>query len=379
MRPNESAMSAVEVLAVRTPAELDRFIRLPARLYGNDPSFIPPLLLERKESLSPRKNPYFQHAEAQFFLATRGGRDVGRISAQVDRLARDAEGHFGLIAAEDDAQVFAALFEAAEGWLRARGCTRVVGPFNLSINEESGLLVDGFDTPPMLLMAHDPRYAGPRIEACGYAKAKDTLAYLYDVEQGLPRSALRLIDERRPARLTVRNLDARQYLEEFDRITAIFNDAWSGNWGFIPFTEAEIRHMAKSMKPLVHPELVAIAELDRKPIGFGVLLPNLNEAIADFDGRLMPFNWLKLLLRLKRTRTGRVPLMGIRRSHNGGVMGGLIAFLIIDRLREGARRRGMQKVELSWILEDNWPMRRVIESLGAAPYKTYRLYEKVIA
>ncbi|HLS87908.1 MAG TPA: dATP pyrophosphohydrolase [Burkholderiales bacterium] len=372
-------MSAVEVLAVRTPAELDRFIRLPARLYGNDPSFIPPLLLERKESLSPRKNPYFQHAEAQFFLATRGGRDVGRISAQVDRLARDAEGHFGLIAAEDDAQVFAALFEAAEGWLRARGCTRVVGPFNLSINEESGLLVDGFDTPPMLLMAHDPRYAGPRIEACGYAKAKDTLAYLYDVEQGLPRSALRLIDERRPARLTVRNLDARQYLEEFDRITAIFNDAWSGNWGFIPFTEAEIRHMAKSMKPLVHPELVAIAELDRKPIGFGVLLPNLNEAIADFDGRLMPFNWLKLLLRLKRTRTGRVPLMGIRRSHNGGVMGGLIAFLIIDRLREGARRRGMQKVELSWILEDNWPMRRVIESLGAAPYKTYRLYEKVIA
>ncbi len=379
MRPNESAMSAVEVLAVRTPAELDRFIRLPARLYGNDPSFIPPLLLERKESLSPRKNPYFQHAEAQFFLATRGGRDVGRISAQVDRLARDAEGHFGLIAAEDDAQVFAALFEAAEGWLRARGCTRVVGPFNLSINEESGLLVDGFDTPPMLLMAHDPRYAGPRIETCGYAKAKDTLAYLYDVEQGLPRSALRLIDERRPARLTVRNLDARQYLEEFDRITAIFNDAWSGNWGFIPFTEAEIRHMAKSMKPLVHPELVAIAELDRKPIGFGVLLPNLNEAIADFDGRLMPFNWLKLLLRLKRTRTGRVPLMGIRRSHNGGVMGGLIAFLIIDRLREGARRRGMQKVELSWILEDNWPMRRVIESLGAAPYKTYRLYEKVIA
>ncbi len=306
---------------------------------------------------------------------------MGRISAQVDRLASDPEaGHFGLVAAEDDAEVFAALFGAAEAWLRERGRRRALGPFSLSINEESGLLIDGFDSPPMLFMAHDPAYAAARIEALGYAKAKDTIAYLYRVENELPRAARALIGERKPAALSVRNLDLRRYDAEFDMITAIFNDAWSGNWGFIPFTEAEIRHMAKSLKPVIDPKWVAIAEMDGEPIGFGILLPNLNEAIADFGGRLLPFNWIKLLLRLKRgTRTARVPLMGVRRSHHGGLMGGLVTFAIVDRLREGALARGVERIELSWILEDNLPMRRVIESLGALPYKTYRLYEKVLA
>jgi hypothetical protein len=374
-------MSGVEILPVRSGAELDRFIRLPARLYRDDPHFVPPLLLERKEALSPAKNPYFAHAETQLFLARRDGRDVGRISAQVDRLVRDPElGHFGMIAAEDDAEAFEALFGAAEAWLQGRGRRRAVGPFNLSINEESGLLIDGFATPPMMFMAHDPAYAAARIEAQGYAKAKDTIAYLYDVEHELPLAARRLIDARRPPALTVRALDKRRYGADFDLVTSIFNDAWSANWGFIPFTKAEIGHMAKSLKPLIDPRWVAIAELDGEAVGFGILLPNLNEAIADFGGRLLPLNWLTLLLRLKRgTRTGRVPLMGIRRSHCGGVMGGLISYLIIDRLRAGARARRMQKIELSWILEDNRPMRHVIESLGAKAYKTYRLYEKALA
>jgi hypothetical protein len=372
-------MSDLTVIPVRTRAELERFIRVPERLYAADPSFVAPLRQERRQALSPRSNPYFEHAEAQLFLARRAGRDVGRISAQIDRLAPATEGHFGLVAGEDDPELFGALFAAAEEWLRAQQRRRAVGPFNLSINEECGLLVDGFDTPPMMLMAHDPPYAAQRLQDCGYVKAKDTIAYLYDIEHDLPPAARRLVAKRPPEGLNVRNLDMHRYVEEFDLVTAIFDEAWAANWGFIPFTGAEIRHMAKSLKPLITPSCVAIAEIEGKAVGFGVLLPNLNEAIADFKGQLLPFNWMTLLLRLRRgTRTARVPLMGILAEYQGGVLGGLIAFLIIDRLRTGARARGIERVELSWILEDNWPMRRVIESLGAIPYKTYRLFEKAL-
>lgn len=372
-------MTKLETVAIRTPAELDRFIRLPARLLAHDPNFVTPLMLERRESLSPSKNPYFQHAETQFWLAVRDGRDVGRISAQVDRLAPDPEvGHFGMIAAEDDPAIYGALFATAEAWLRARGKTRVVGPFNLSINEQTGLLVDGFDTPPMILMGHDPRSAGPRIEALGYSKATDLIAYLYDIEHELPVAARRLIGPRKPAALTVRNLDVKRYREEFDTVTTIFNDAWSGNYGFIPFTDAEVAHMAKSLKMLIDPKCVAIVELNGVAVGFGIALPNINEVIADFGGRMLPFNWIKLLTRLRHgMRTARVPLMGISRSISGGLMGAIAPFLVIDALRTGLLATGtVRQVELSWILEGNRPMRHIIESLGAAPYKTYRLYEK---
>ncbi|MDB6000266.1 MAG: hypothetical protein JWP52_1965 [Rhizobacter sp.] len=373
-------MSSIEVLAVKTPAELDRFINLPSLLYASDPHYVRQLTLERREALSPKKNPYFQHAETQFWLARRDGRDVGRISAQIDRLVQDPEiGHFGMIVAEDDPAVFAALFSTAEAWLQSRGKRRILGPFNLSINEETGLLVDGFDTPPMMLMGHDARYVGPRIEAQGYAKAKDLIAYLYNIENELPVAARRLIDTRKPAMLTVRNLDTKRYREEFDTVTAIFNDAWSQNWGFVPFTEAEITHMAKSLKMFIDPKCVAIAELNGVAVGFGIALPNLNEMIADFNGSLLPFNWLKLMLRLKRgTRTARVPLMGISRSISGGLVGALAPFLVIDTMRKGLQAKGVKQVELSWILEDNRPMRHIIEALGSSAYKTYRVYEKVL-
>lgn len=374
-------MSRIEIIPVATPAELDRFIELPRRLYAGDPAFVAPLVLERREALSPAKNPYFQHAEAQFWLARRDGRDVGRISAQIDRLVQDPDvGHFGMIVAEDDAEVFAALFATAEDWLRARGKRRVMGPFNLSINEETGLLVDGFDTPPVMLMGHDPRYAGPRVEALGYAKTKDLIAYMYDIDHELPAAARRKIDSRKATAMTVRRLDMSRYREEFDTVTAIFNDAWSQNWGFIAFTEAEIAHMAKSLKMLIDPNCVAIVEMNGEAIGFGIALPNLNELVADFGGRLLPFNWLKLLYRLRRgARTARVPLMGIRRSCSTSFAGGLAPFLVIDALRKGLQAKGVKQVELSWILEDNRPMRHVIEALGAIPYKTYRVYEKTLA
>jgi len=282
-----------------------------------------------------------------------------------------------MLAAQDDAEVFAALFGVAEDWLRQHGKRRILGPFSLSINEETGLLIDGFDAPPMFLMGHDPRYAGPRVEAQGYAKAKDVIAYLYDIEHPLPAAARRMIDKRRPPTMTVRPLDTRRYLEEFRTVTSIFNDAWSGNWGFIPFTEAEIVHMAKSLKPIIDPNWVAIVEVDGEAVGFGITLPNINELIAGFEGRLLPFNWARLLWRLKRgARTARVPLMGVRRSFSSGLVGGLVPFLVIDAMRQGLIAKGVRQVELSWILEDNRPMRGIIESLGAKAYKTYRVYGK---
>ena len=370
-------MQDITIVPVRSPAELKRFIRLPARLYANLPHFVPQLEMERHDALTP-KNPYFEHAEVQFFLATRGGRDVGRISAQIDRLVKDpAIGHFGLIVAEDDPAIFEALFKAAEGWLKQRGKTRVLGPFSLSINEETGLLIDGFDTPPMIFMSHDPRYAGARIETQGYSKAKDVIAYIFDMAVDFPPRIRKLAERFKASGVTLRQIDMKNFDAEFSMVMEIFNDAWSENWNFVPFTDAELKHMAKGLKPLLDPRLSAIAEHNGKPVAFGIMLPNLNEAIRDFNGKLLPFNVLKLLWRLKKgTRTGRVPLLGVRRSFSAGLSGGLAPFLIIDSMHRGAKQKGIQSIELSWILEDNRPMRRIIEELGARAYKTYRVYEK---
>lgn len=371
----------LQIEAVQTSAQMKRFIRVPARVQAGDPQFIAPLELERAEAFSPRHNPYFAHAKTQFWIATRDGRDVGRISAQIDELApsyqQEQAGHFGLICGEDDAVVFASLFATAEAWLRERGCRKLIGPFNLSINEETGLLVSGFETPPMLLMGHDARYAGARIEALGYRKIRDLYAYIYDITQPVPPLLQRWVD-RDQQRFTVRPMNMRRYRDDIEIITDIFNDAWSGNWGFVPYTPAEVDHLAKALKPLLDPQLVPIAEFDGKPVGFGVTLPDLNEAIRGFNGKLLPFNWARLLWRLKVSGVsgGRVPLMGVRRSTATTLGAAVIPFLIVEAMRKRALERGFRQIEMSWILEDNKPMRKMIETVGGRIYKTYRLYEK---
>lgn len=376
-------MSAIEIVPVQGRALLDRFIRLPERLHKDDPHYIAPLHMERLDALTP-KNPFFGHADVQFWLARKDGRDVGRISAQIDHQALsirpDAAGQFGMIAAEDDPAIFAALLSTAENWLRARGRSRIEGPFNLNINEEMGLLVDGFDTPPMLLMGHDKPYIGARLEALGFAKEKDVYAYLYDIRVDLPAGARRLVERPLPDGLTVRSIDFKRYNDEIRAVTSIFNDAWANNWGFVPLTDIETDHLAKSLKPLLDARLVSIVEWKGEPVGFLVCLPNINEAISDLNGRLLPFGWAKLLWRLKVSgvKTARVPLMGIRRSFAQGVIGSLLPFLLIDRVRKNAVPMGFTHVELSWILEDNLPMRRINESLGGVAYKTYRIYAKAL-
>lgn len=374
------------VVPVEGGRPLSRFVGLPRRLFRDDPRYVPPLDLMVRRTLDPKANPYFRDAETRLWLAVRDGRPVGRISAQIDALAlarhRDATGHFGFLDAEDDAEVFAALLATAEGWLARRGMTRVRGPFSPSINDECGLLVDGFDSPPMLMMGHARPDYDRHLAAAGYRGARDLLAYEARIEDALPERGRRLLERAARARgLVVRPLRLDRYAEEIRTVVDVFNDAWAGNWGFVPLAGDRLDHLARSLRPLIAEDLVAIAEIDGEPSAMMIALPNLNEAIADLGGALLPLGWAKLLWRLRagRIRSARVPLMGLRRRHHATVAGAAALFGMFEAVRAACRRRGMERAELSWVLEDNRPLRHVLEAMGARPYKTYRLYEKALA
>ena len=377
-------MGAVDILPVKTGAELGRFVRVPMRIAAEakDPQWVPPLIMERIEALTPKTNPLFEHLDAQFWIARKDGRDVGRISAQIDHLApsdpANPSGYFGMIHAEDDPEIFAALFAAAEDWLKQHGVKQALGPFNLSVNEETGLLVEGFDTPPMVMMGHDRPYAGGRIEALGYAKVKDVYAYKVELTHDFPAAVRRRVERSIPEGVSLRQLNFKNYDREVSAMTEIMNDAWSLNWGHTEITEAETRQLAKSMRPVIDPTMVWFADIDGESAGFGVCLPNVNEAIRDLGGKLLPFGWAKLLWRLKVSgvKTARVPLMGVKRKFARDFRGQLLPFLLIDRMRSAALKAGIEMVEMSWILEDNRPMRAIIEAAGSDRYKTYRVYQK---
>ncbi len=375
----------IEVVAVEGRAALERFIRLPERLYRADPNYVRPLRSERRAALTPRGNPFFSHADAAFWIARRNGVAVGRISAQQDHLAKvDAEhpvGSFGMLAAVDDPAVFAALLATAEAWLALRGLKRAQGPFSLSINEETGLLVDGFDTPPMLMMPHDPPYIDARLKALGYGKVRDVFAYLCDTTAALPPAAAAMVARGLPAHVSLRPMRLHDLERDVAALVDIFNDGWEGHWGFVPITQGEVAHMARAMRPLLHERLVWFAEVHGEPAAFGLCLPNLNAAIRDLSGRLLPFGWAKLLWRLKVSgvTTARVPLMGVRRRFASSLLGRLLPLHVVEALRREALARGITAVEMSWILEDNLPMRHLAEAVGGRAYKTYRVYEKMLA
>jgi hypothetical protein len=247
------------------------------------------------------------------------------------------------------------------------------------MTEQCGLLIRGFNTPPMIGMPHDPPYAGHRVEEQGYAKARDAIACLYDTHRELPAAARRRVD-RPHTILRVRQFDMLNYESEFESVFGMFDDACSGNWGFVPGTPAQTRHVARTLKPLIDPALTAIVELRGKLVGAGIIVLNRNEIIRDFRGSLFPFQYIKLRWRTWRNpRSGRASLLGIRRDRRSGLLGGIAPWLIIDSLRRGALARGMRDVELSWILEDNMPMRKIVEALGSDPYKSFRIYQKILA
>lgn len=372
----------IEIVEAMSGRLLEDFIRLPGRLAKGDPCWVEPLWFERRQFLSSKHNPFFKHAEVKFWVALKDGVPVGRISAQVDHLMTEVNGvplgFFGLIDARQD-DVLHELFITAENWLKTKGVKLVRGPFSMSVNETAGLLVEGADTPPYLLMDHHDPWLGNAVERQGYVKAQDLVAYLLDLRKRLPDRPRRLAERPWPG-LVVRSMDNSRYREEIETVTSIFNDAWAGNWGFIPLTEAEVDAMAKDLKPILHPDLVKIAELDGEPVAFIVGLPNINELIADLGGKLFPFGWARLLWRLKVTgvTSGRIPLMGVKSSISDSFIGKALPLRLIYAIEEPSRAHGFDHVELSWLLENNWPVRRVVESLGAWQSKTYRIYEKQI-
>jgi hypothetical protein len=378
------ASSDIVVTPVEGKSDLKAFIDLPKRLYTGRPGYTAHLNSERQEAYSPKKNPLFQHVEVQFFLARRAGKVVGRISAQIDKAYleryKDSTGHIGSIVAEDDLAIFQALFKEAEAWLRARGMIRATGPFSLSVNEEVGLLVWGFDSRSILLVPWDPPYAGPRVEACGYKKIKDVFSYDYDVQNAPETIGRKLLGRAGVGdRVKVRTLNMKMFDAEVRTLVGVFNDAWSDNWGFVPFTQAEIDHAAKAFGPVIIPELVVFIDVDDETVAFIVALANLNEAIDGFNGALNPINLVKLLWRLKiaGTESMRVPLMGVKKKfRNHPLMGAGLAMMAIDVLRQNGKKMGKKTAELGWILEDNKATNNIIRSVGGVHYKTHRLYEK---
>ncbi|SOD40621.1 N-acetyltransferase [Nitrosovibrio sp. Nv4] len=374
--------SGVTVRPVTNRREMGVFIDVPWRIYADDPMWVPPLRLERRLHFS-RFNPFFKHGEWQAWTAYRNNQPAGRISAQIDQLHRQRygadTGHFGSFECIDDIEVSAALIHTAEEWLAARDTRCVTGPFNLSINQECGILVDGFDTPPVVMMPHSREWYGRLLEEQGYEPVKDLLAYWVEVDFKAPRLMSALIGKFSD-QVNLRTLRRDKFNQEMEVLRDIFNDAWSENWGFVPFTKAEFDELGTSLRLLVPNDCIQIAEVDGVPAAFMVALPNLNEIFAELDGSLFPFGWTRLV-RLKSrggVRTGRIPLMGVRKQFHNTPLGMALAFMVIDAPRKLGRAMGVQAVELSWILEDNKAMRAILASLGCREYKRYRIYGKTL-
>lgn len=377
---NEKDPATVKVEVVAEARQWKQFLALPHRLYATDPAWIAPLEFMKREQLSP-SNHFFEHARWRAWLAYRGGEPVGRITAQIDELHlqrhRDAAGYFGMLEAEQDDAVFAALFAAAESWLRGEGMRQVRGPFNLHVNEEVGLLVEGFSTPPYVLMGHALPWYGAAVEAQGYTGVKDLLAYHVRPDFEAPRVMERLASKVSD-RVVVRPVRRKHLKEDAAIMLDIFNDAWQNNWGFVPLAEAEWLETVATLTKIMPDEYIQIAEYDGEPVAFIVALPNLNEAARDLRGRLLPFGWAKLLWRLKvrHPTTARVPLMGVKLRFQHSRLGPTLAFMVIDAVRKALHARGVRDVEMGWILEDNDGMRNIIESIGGEAYKRYRIYQK---
>lgn len=378
--------SSIEIRPVETAKDRKAFIRAAAPAYKGDPCYIAPLEFEVGQRINPKSNPALKDAPHQLWTAWKNGAPAGRISAMINplHLARykDDTAHFGFIDGVDDAEVFAALLGAAESWARARGMKKIAGPFSFSVNEECGLLVDGFDTPPYVMMPHGRPYYKTHVEAAGYAKAHDMHALTWEnVKQFIPERRQKFVEKTLGnPKVAIRNLDMKDFAGDIRRLVDIYNDAWSENWGFIPFTEEQVEHMAAELRPIIEKHNVVFCYHDGEPAAFALVLPNINEAIRDMNGRLLPFNWAKLIWRLKvkGLASARMPLMGIRKKFQKKPVGAAFAYKMIELTNTANMDRGLTQSELSWILEDNEGMLSMLIDMGCRIYKTYRIYEKVL-
>ncbi len=372
------------VTPVAGRADLDAFIRLPWQIYQGNPNWVPPLLRLQHELFDPKRNAFYQHADVQMFLARRQGRVIGRVSAHIDhehnRCHKERTGFFGFFECENDPDAASALLATAESWLLERGMDRARGPLSFSVNSEVGLLVDGFDSPPVILMPYSQPYYPELLERCGYAKVKDLYAWRWQSQPVPPGSPARMAKElRERPEVKVRRAETRRFSEEVRTILDLYNDAWSENWGYVPATAAEAEQMARDLRLIVDPDIVPIVEINGVPAGVALAVPNVNEAIRDLNGRLFPFGFIKLLWRLKvrRVKSGRLLLLGVKKEFRTRQYAGL-GYLLCDEIYRGATERGYKWAEFSWTLEDNGLVNSLATKVGAEHYKTYRIYEKAL-
>lgn len=373
----------VRIREIPLGGSMKEFIELSWKVNAGDPQWVPPLRMALEPVLDRKKHPFHQHADVAYFLAERGGETVGRIAAVVNHQYNqfhdgDRTGFFGFFESTDDPAVAAALLDAAAEWLRARDRDVMRGPMNFSTNDEfssPGVLIDGFDTPPVVMMSHNPRYYGGLMDAAGMEKAKDLVAYW--IGPNIPerlRNAMQRLTQR--AGVTIRSVRMKELKSEVAKVQEVYNAAWSQNWGFVPMTAAEFDHMAKEMKPVVDPDLVLLAEkADGEPIGFLLALPDLNRAFKHLtDGKLLPFGVFKFLWHKRKIRTARILTLGLKPGYQHLGLGAAM----YTRLLEIGIGKGYQGAEGSWILEDNHEMCTALEKLGADKYKTYRVYDRVL-
>lgn len=368
----------LRIVPVEDADAREAFVRLPWRIYRDSPRWVPPLLADVRTMLDPDEHPFHIHSDVRLFLALRGGRPVGRVAAihNTRHVARHDEpvGFFGFFETERDPETAGALLDAAGDWLRGRGLETMRGPASFSTNEEAGLLVEGFHLPPAVMMPYNPPWYRDLLEGHGFREAKTLVSYWLDHNQP-PDYLLRaekLVKRRYPG-VTVRALRMEDWDREVERIRTLYNDAWRDNWGFVPMTDAEFRHLAKDLKPVVDPELALIAEDEAgEPVGFALSLPDLNQAIRHVNGRLFPFGLLKILWHARKIDVARVITLGLVEDYRGK---GLDALLYLETFRRGAER-GIEAGEFGWVLEDNASMRRPLEKFGAEVHKRYRLYDR---
>jgi len=382
--------SQLAISPVSGKADFKAFVEFAWEVYREDPAWVPPLKDEVYGIILDSRNPWFEHGEAQYFLARRDGRVTGRISAHYDRLAQAIPpeqgmgpgcGNFGFLEATDEESALA-LIAAAEDWLRSKGMTRVLGPISLSIWEEPGLLTQGHDHPPTVMMGHHmPHYEG-WVKAAGYVPVKELRTYELDITRDFPPLIQRIIQSgEKNDRIRIRKVDKGRFDEDAAIILAILNDAWGDNWGFVPITDHEVAHFGKQLKPIVFEDLIRIAELDGEPVAFMMTLPDLNEALGPLNGSLYPFGWAKLLwwLRRPKVRTMRVPLMGVVKKLQASRMASQLAFMMIEYIRRAAiSRYGATRGEIGWILDDNQGMNAIAEAIESHVNKVYTVYEKAL-
>ena len=375
---------SIQVRQVESTGDRKKFVKVPWLVYRDDPCWVPPLVADVSDTIDLRKNPFFEHGEAALFLAEReGGEVVGRITAHTNRLHneyhRDKTGFFGFFECIDDEKVSRSLFDAAQAWLKQHECDKVLGPESFSTNEEVGLLVEDREGPPMILCPYTPGYYPRLVEAAGLEKAKDLYGWFYEVGN-IPDEALKVAHavEEHPG-LAVRQADPKHLERDINIVRQVFNAAWCDNWGYVPWTDSEVRHAAKAMKMVIRPEITAIAEVSGKPAGMMIALPNINEVIKDLNGHLFPTGLLKLIWRLTlgrhRFESARLLLLGIMPEYRGSALGGLSVLLYV-RAHRGAQKLGIKHGELGWTLEENDKINAGIQFMGGRIGKVYRIYGK---